>query len=132
MATATATATLDLARTPDVTERYFGVFFTVAVSAAADTYATNGLTLSFALGKVPAASVPTLCYVWSDAAANGYLFKYTPGSTIANGKLIIMASVTVANGTGAVCVEMTNGTAIPAAISGDTKLRAFCLFQKGR
>lgn len=130
MATATATATLDLTRTPAVTERYFGVFFTVAVSAAADTYANTGLTLSFAKAGVPANRTPVLCWVWSDDPADGYLFKYQPGTTIANGLLFIMASVTVVNGTGPVAVNMTNGTAIPAAISGDTKLRAFALFKK--
>ncbi len=129
MATATATATVDLTRRPDVSQRYFGVFFTLAVTANPDTYATGGLTLSFAVKNNPANRPPVLCWVWSEDPANGYIFGYQTGTTIANGKLFIMASLTVVTGTGPVCVQMTNGTAIPAAISGDTKLRAFAMFQ---
>lgn len=129
MATATATATVDLTRRPDVSQRYFGVFFTIAVTANPDTYATGGLTLSLAVKNNPANRPPVMTWVWSEDPANGYIFMYQSGTTIANGKLCIMASVTVVNGTGPVCVQMTNATAIPAAISGDTKLRAFAMFQ---
>lgn len=129
MATATATATVDLTRRPDVSERYFGIFFTVAVSANPDTYATGGLTLSLAVKNNPANRPPVLVWVWSEDPANGFIFGYQTGTTISNGKLFIMASQTVAAGTGPVCIQMTNATAIPAAISGDTKLRAFAMFQ---
>ena len=129
MATATCTATLDTTRIPDVTERYFGMFYTLAVSAAADTYATAGLTVNLAKPSVPASARPAMVWVWSESPADGYLYQFTPGTRIDNGKLVIMASVTVANGTGPVCVQMTNATAIPAAISGNAALRCFALFQ---
>lgn len=130
MATATATATLDTTIHKDVSERYFGVYYTVAISASPDTYANTGLTLNLAKPGVPANAVPAYVRVWSEDPADGYDFKYQRGSRIDNGLLFIMASVTVANGTGPGLVNMTNGTAIPAAISGDTKLRAFALFVK--
>lgn len=132
MATATATATVDLATVPDQSERYFGIFFTIAVSAGPDTYATGGLALTLAVKNCPAGAKPAAVFIWSDTAANGYQFQYVPGTKISDGKLVIRASVTVANGTGPVTVEMTNGTAIPAAISSDTKLRALALFQIGK
>lgn len=130
MATATATATLDTTIPPDVTERYFGVYYTVAISASPDTYASAGLTLNLAKAGVPASAKPVFVNVWTEDPADGFEYKFQRGSRIDNGLLFIMAAFTVTSGTSPKVVNMTNGTAIPAAISGDTKLRAFALFVK--
>lgn len=133
MATATAVATRVKNIEADTDHRHNVYFGTIAVSPAADTYLTGGLTLSFAgISGIPQSSVPVEVRVWSEAAANGYQFQYIRGTTNANGKLVIRASVTVVNGTGPATVEMTNTTAIPAAISGDTALRFKASWVSGR
>ncbi len=133
MATATCTATRNKNIEPDTLGRHCIYFGNLAITGSGDTYVTGGLTLSFAgVSGIPHNDPPATVYVWSESASNGYLFQYVTGTTNANGKLVILASVTVANGTGPCVVEMTNSTAIPAGISGDTKLRFEARWIHGR
>jgi hypothetical protein len=103
-------------------QRYWG---TIAVVGGGATYTTGGIVCSFAgVPFIPHTSVPVSVAVWSEnGGADGYWYTYISGTTNANGLLQISASLTVAAGTGPVFVDMANLTAIPAAISGDTKIR---------
>jgi len=133
MATATVTLTRNKNIEPDTLGRHCVYFGTVAITANPDTYATGGLTMSFAgVSGIPHNEPPVTVYVWSESAADGFLFQYLTGTTNANGKLQILAASGGTAGTGAVVTEMTNLTAIPAAISGDTKLRFEARWIHGR
>lgn len=124
MPTATVTVTRNKNIEPDTLGRHCEYYGNLTVSPAADFYTTGGLTMSFAgVSGIVHHEPPVACRVWSETPGNGYLFMYVTGTTNANGKLVVLASLTVVTGTGPTVVEMTNSTAIPAAISGDTKLR---------
>jgi hypothetical protein len=123
VATATAIVTLDaFPFGVTQTQRMTVAFGTVAVSASPDTYAAGGLALSF-VGEYPKTlnQVPKFVSIVSGAPAasgevGGYIYLWNQSTN----KFQIMAAYTVTSGTGPVMVEMTDTTAIPAAVSGDT------------
>lgn len=123
MATATATAARDT-NPPARVGAYAEYSGTVTITASPDTYATGGLTLSLAIADVFHASPPTRVEVYSETPS-GYVFTFVPGTTMANGKLVIQQSA----GAAAPLAELTNGAAIPAAISSDTKIRFRATFR---
>lgn len=109
---ATSTTTLSLSRNKeDVTERHFAVIGTVTVNAG--DYATGGLTLSLADASVNASWLP----VWVEVISNtsGYIYRFSPGTTLANGKLLIF----VQDGTTGPLKEIA-ASALPAGVTGDT------------
>ena len=136
MGAGTLTATRDKSIEIDVSERYFTVYGTIALGAAAgDTYTADGVTLSFA-GLTPGlgSSVPVEVRVWSETATLSIpVYVYDPGTTVANGKLLIYGFPGNAAGTAA-GAEFANGTAWNDAtlnIWGDV-LRFSAKFRKGR
>jgi outer membrane protein assembly factor BamB len=133
MATLTFTPTRNKNIEPDSNGRHQVYFGTLAASASADTYATGGAVCSFsAISGVPHLEAPVCVYLWSETPANGFVFTFVTGTTIANGKVVISTTNTVALGTAAPFVEMTNGTACGAVIFGDTKLRFEARFVHGK
>lgn len=118
MATAAAIATLNRNIEPDTLGRHCTYYGTIAVDAAADTYATNGLTVSFAIAGIPHADAPVWCEIVSGGAADGFVYQYVPGTNAADGKMVIFTSNTVVAGQAAPLVQMDNGFAIPAGVSG--------------
>lgn len=129
MATATATFTRNKTKL-DVSERYVTIFGTVAIQAAAATYATAGLTLDLS-GGVLSNDIPEDVRIYDDPG-NGFLYSFSTGSTLKNGKVMIWG-VTPTDATAGVVAltEFTNGTAIPAGVSGATIKISFKL-RKGR
>lgn len=109
----------------DVSERKVTYYGTLAVSADPDVYVSGGNTLSFA-GKVPHAQKPDEVRIWSETLADLiYRFQYVTGTTIANGKVIVITGAAGAD------AELA-AAAIPAAISGDAALRFKAIFKKGQ
>lgn len=124
MAVATATATVTRQWTDG---RMIHAIGTIAVSAAADTYATGGLAVSFA-GKVQSSKPPLTCAVYGGKTAVGCaLYKYVKGTTIANGVLQIFIEATV--GTNTVLAEHT-AAAVAAGVSNDTQIEFHGIFEK--
>lgn len=96
-----------------------------AVSAASDTYATGGLTASFA-GKVRSSKPPRKVFVNGGTTAVGKAgYQFVPGTTIANGKLLVFIEDTV--GTNVPLAEHT-AAAVAAGVSGDTNINFHAIF----
>lgn len=116
MANATATITLNnFPDDKDLTFNHITVLGTCAISASPGTYPTGGLPISFAGAPV---GIDKPSWVEFMSVAGG-TFEY--GWNKANGTIQIFAD---AGGVAqaAPLVELTGGTAIPAAVSGDTIL----------
>ena len=109
---ATSTTTLSISRNKeDVSERHFAVIGTVTVNAG--DYATGGLTLSLADAAINASWLP----VWVDIVSptSGYVYRFNPGTALANGKLLIFGQ----DGTTGPLKEIA-AAATPAGVTGDT------------
>ena len=116
MATGTFTPTISVTVPPDVTERYITYYGTLAVSAAGDDYHTGGSVCSFQ-GKVPQSGPPVWVEITSRGASSGGLsnvYTYVPGTTAANGKVMILTTNGGATGIQAL-QELTADTAYNAA-----------------
>lgn len=110
MATATTTITIDPTKT-DVSERFVRYRGTIAVEAAAATYATNGLTVSLSRGDLEASELIE-ARAWSNTS--GWIYAMTAT------KFLIFGQEPT-GGAGVLALsEFTNGAAIPAGVSGDT------------
>lgn len=131
MATATATVTIDNYPTGiDYSQKLIYVRGTVAIQASPATYATGGLTLSWVNEQLKSPlATPVDAWFYSAGAAGTTVGGYGYLWNKANNKLVIMAAATVTAGTGPQQQEMTNTTAIPAAVSNDT-IRFEAVFQK--
>lgn len=124
MATATAIVTLTAGTNAlsavDQGQRDEYLYGTIAVQASPATYATGGLTVSFAgFDGVKSSYPPLEVRVWSEPATgapSGYVYQFLRGTTLATGRLAIMQSA----GSAAPLVEITDAAAIPAGVSGDT------------
>lgn len=86
------------------------------ISVNGDNYKTGGIALSFALPLVKAQRAPKRVDIQGIA---GYIYRYVPGTTVADGKLMIFAQTNAA-AEDAPLGELTNGNAIPAAVQADT------------
>lgn len=168
MADAVATPTITSTDNTQTKEHLWG---SLAVSASPATYPTDGVVCSFAnLDLLKSGTIPSEIRVWSEpqsGAPSGYTYQYVRGTTLANGKLVILAAgggsvtgnVTVVGGgigeaiginpdtnagvlsktaatnrtipiatflgaapavAAAVDSQLSNGSAIPAGVSGDT------------
>ena len=112
MAVATATAGQPTLTTTD--QKTVTIYGTVTLSAAADTYATGGLTLSFAgFDDAKSSSLPVEVQIWSNppaAAPNTFQYQYqfNVGTTLANGKMQIFQCAAATNP----LAEYTNAAAI--------------------
>lgn len=106
---------------PTITKRYkvgrtIHLYGTLAIDASPDTYLTGGLVLDLS-GKAPGCRKPPL-FLYAHGIS-GYWYEWAVGTTIANGKL--KARVATSVGAGDLPqTEFGNGTAISAALSGDT------------
>jgi hypothetical protein len=118
----------------DTWGRYKVWYGTLQASAAADTYATGGCVCSFAgIPGIPAFEAPIVVSTWSESVTvDNFVFVYITGTNAGNGKLAIMTTNTVNAGVNAPYVEMTNATAIGAAIFGDSKIRFEARWIAGR
>lgn len=116
MAVATATFTRDKTKL-DVSERYVTHYGTIAVSAAPDTYATDGLTCS--LTSVNSNDLPEDVNVWFTTPI-GWIPLFKVGSTLANGKLTFWGQEPTNAGAGILPLGELAAGAVPAAISGGT------------
>lgn len=130
---ATATATLSIYPYPqgiDNSQRVIYVTGTVAIQASPATYATGGLTLNWTgllqtVTNLPIVAqgtdlAPFLVWFQGVGLAGSTVGGYTYVWNKASDTFQIGAAVTVTAGTGPTFEEMTNGTAIPAAVSNDT------------
>src|SRR5208282_3644354 len=86
---------------------------TIAVDAAAATYATGGLALSLASSEVlKSSSAPIQVRVWS-AAGSGYVYAYNAAAAT--------LQIFLCGGSGSPLIELGgNTTQIPDGVSGDT------------
>lgn len=135
MANATVTITVDNYPTGvDNSQRVIFVTGTLAVSASPTTYVTGGLALTWAnatdstghsffgdLVKVgPQGLTPAVVWLVSAATAGTTVGGFGYVWNKASNTLQLLASAgTQTAGTGTISQEMTNGTAIPAAVSND-------------
>ena len=129
MAQATVTLTFDDPLTGmDADQHSQWVYGTVVVSAGPTTYATGGIgstassaAINWVVGDFPKVRnlVPKDVQFYSVALTGTTVGGYTYQWNRANNSFQIAASVTVVNGTGPAQTEMTNTTAIPAAVSND-------------
>ena len=116
---ATGTAKLTITST-DVTQKNEVVFGTVAISAAAHTYATGGIVLSGLLTDLikTSATKPNFMEIQAMPAAgtspSGYAYIYCYGTTLDNGKMAIF------NGT----TEFSNGSALTVPFADALVFRA--------
>lgn len=131
MAQATVTVTYDdpLSGGEDAAQHSQWMYGTIAVSASPSTYATGGLSglasgggIIWAVGDFPKVAnlVPRDVYFYSAALAGTTVGGFGYMWNKAANKFQIAAATTVVAGTGAQQQEMTNATAIPANVSGDT------------
>jgi hypothetical protein len=138
MATATATPTLDAYPNGiDQGERFIYARGEVAISASPATYATGGLSLNWAsltgmdggfqLPVSPTDLAAPVDVDFRSQTGSGWVYRWNK----ANNMLQIMAASGGSAGTGAPEEEMTNGTAIPAGVSGDT-IRFLAVFVRMR
>ena len=121
------TATL----TPTVTDQWFDgkrlhAIGTLAVTGGTD-YAAGGLVASFA-GLLRGSSRPPLTGAMVVYGIAGFIYAFVPGTTQANGKVMIFCETTVA--TNAPLLEHTV-TALVAGVSADT-IAFRCVFPFGR
>lgn len=90
----------------------------VGTIVAAGNYTTAGVTLSFADTKIKSSSIPEVVLI---AGANGlYIYRYQPGTGIADGKVLVVDLSTQAQ---------LAAAAFPAGITGDT-LTVYAIFPK--
>lgn len=87
---------------------------TIAIGASPLTYAAGGTVTAFNASGVQSSLAPSFVLV---NGIGGFIYRYVPGTTIANGKLMVFAEGTVA--TNAPLVEHTVA-AVAAGVSGDT------------
>jgi hypothetical protein len=113
MATAVATVTVTQQNSFVFGNKYV-VIGSVAITASPATYATGGLAMSFFQDLVKASLPPAMVIFTQET---GYDYQYIPGADASAGLLKIFVQDGVS---GNPLAEMTNATAIPAAVSGDT------------
>ena len=106
------------AATPTVTKKFkvgrvIRTYGTIAIGADPLTYATGGVTCDFS-GTVPSSKVPLRVELTGKA---GFIYTYDPGTTIANGK--VMVFVNTAGGADTALGQHT-AAAVVAGVSGDT------------
>jgi hypothetical protein len=96
------------------------------VAIGAGDYATPGLTFDLSSGDLPVSSaIPLEVRIYSVGAAIAlYVYRYTPGTTNADGKLQIFTGAAAQSG----LAELANG-ASPAGVTGDT-INFVAVFQK--
>lgn len=120
MATATAVVTINAyPNGVDNTLRHEVVFGTLAVSASPATYLTNGLPVTFDTASKEKVKSSTLVPMWGFIqGVAGYQYTYDP----VHGTIRIFESPAVASAPSVAApgTELTNGSAIPAGVSGDT------------
>lgn len=105
------------------------MYGTITVSAGPTTYATGGLSglasgggIIWTVGDFPKVAnlVPRDVYFYSANLTSGTVGGYGYFWNKAANKFQIQAAFTVTSGTGPQGIELTNGTAIPTNVSGDT------------
>lgn len=133
MANAVAVVTLTAGATglksSDMSQNNQSLYGTLAVTATPALYTTGGIVCSFqGFDGVRSDYAPLEVRAWSEPAAgapSGYVYQFLRGTTLGNGRLAIMQSA----GSAAPLVEITDGAAIPAGVSGDT-IRFRAVFQR--
>ena len=131
MANATVTVAYDdpLSGGEDSAQHSQWMYGTITVSASPTTYPTGGLSslaagggINWVVGDFPKVAnlIPRDVYFYSGALTGTTVGGYGYMWNKANNKFQIAAAVTVTSGTGPQQTELTNGTAIPANVSGDT------------
>lgn len=127
MATAVAVASLtDERNTWIAGDKYFAII-NLVISASPATYVAGGIPCNLFLPLLKATRTPVLVTVIGQGAgATGTLFVYVyvPGADASAGLLKIFSG---GAGSAAGLAEFTNGTAIPADVSGDT-ITAYAIF----
>ena len=93
--------------------KYF-VVGTVAVSAGPATYTGGGIAMNLMVPLVKATRTPIMMIFMGQS---GLEYRYVPGPDASSGLLKIMVQDATATNP---LAELANGSAIPAAVSGDT------------
>jgi len=115
MATGTLTAALTVGVPADTTDRYVSYYGGLTVSAAGDTYATGGVTCSLRIAGIDHSNIPERVEIWDETAGAGYEYRYIFGTTIANGKVLILGHQPAAATGGILPLdELGNGIAFNA------------------
>lgn len=112
------TALLQIISNPDTTERELIVDGTLTFSG---NYPNFGDTMNLAFDQVKTQSLPTKVEIYEMPAAgtapSGYVYVYAIGTTLANGKVVIMESADQ-TAPGAVPLAQLPAEAYPAGITG--------------
>lgn len=102
------------------------VLHVLGTITASGNYTTDGDTLSFVNAAIKSASVPLLVIVTGKA---GYTYVFVPGTTQANGKLLVFYCDYAASSAGPL-IQIPQA-AYPAGVTGDT-INFYALFKKLR
>ena len=88
------------------------VFYGTITLSVSDTYVTGGFPLNFTQAGLKATRAP----IWVDIqGSSGYVYAYVPGTTAANGKIMVRQEGTAGGPAG----ELP-AAAFPAGVAGDT------------
>jgi hypothetical protein len=120
MATAVALASIVDERYTWVAGNKYYVIGNVAISVSPATYVTGGIPMNLFLPLVKATFAPILVRVIGQGAGTTgtlFVYVYIPGADASAGLLKIF---TTGAATQDGLAELTNGSAIPADVSGDT------------
>jgi hypothetical protein len=114
MAVAVATVTVASNTSTWIEGGIFNCIGTVAISPSPATYTTGGISMPLQGGLIKASRKPVRVSV---TGINGYTYQYVNGTDNSNGTLKIFVQDAVSQDP---LVELTNASAIPANVSGDT------------
>jgi hypothetical protein len=120
MAVATAVVSVTDQRNTFVAGDKYFIVGTLAITASPATYTLGGIVCSFLKALIKASRAPIFVQIYGvGAGTTGTLFeyRYILGTDASNGLLKIFSG---GSGSTAGLAEFTDGTAIPADVSGDT------------
>lgn len=113
MATATAVGTENAYPSgKDMTQRRFHTYGTVAVTASPATYAAGGVVFSFAAPVFDVSSQTPIDLELKSLTGSGYVYQWVKSSN----KIKVLTGAAAQSP----LTELTDASAIPAAVSGDT------------
>lgn len=111
---AAAIATLTVGNSWDDIKYFVGG--TIAITASPATYTAGGIAINLNQSDVKASRTPSDIQI---QGISGYIYSYVKGSDNSNGLLKIFAQTNAA-AEDAPLGELTDASAIPAGVSGDT------------
>ena len=92
-------------------------FHAVGTLAFSGSYTTGGDTVDLSGGPTKSSRVPIRVTV---GGQSGFIYKFAPGTTIANGKVLVFGQQPTSATTGIIALDQIAAAAYPAGVTGDT------------